>query len=73
MNVWVFVLITTVGRLFGTILLSLSGDSVRTMRLVVLSVILGLIAIFYLLVYFYRDKLRKMTGKHVKDEDRNCR
>ena len=63
MNVWVFILITTFGRLFGTILLSLSGDSVRTMRLAVLSVILGLIAVFYLFIYFYRDKLRAMTEK----------
>jgi len=32
MNVWIFIAISTVGRLFGTILLSLTGDSVRTMR-----------------------------------------
>ena len=64
MNVWIFIAISTVGRLFGTILLSLTGDSVRTMRFAVLFVILGLVAIFYLFVYFYRDKLREMTRKH---------
>jgi uncharacterized membrane protein YdjX (TVP38/TMEM64 family) len=64
MNVWIFIAISTVGRLFGTILLSLTGDSVRTMRFAVLFVILGLVAIFYLFVYFYRDKLQEMTRKH---------
>jgi uncharacterized membrane protein YdjX (TVP38/TMEM64 family) len=64
MNVWIFIAISTVGRLFGTILLSLTGDSVRTMRFAVLFIILGLVAIFYLFVYFYRDKLREMTRKH---------
>jgi uncharacterized membrane protein YdjX (TVP38/TMEM64 family) len=64
MNVWIFIAISTVGRLFGTILLSLTGDSVRTMRFAVLFVILGLVAIFYLFVYFYRDKLREMTRNH---------
>jgi uncharacterized membrane protein YdjX (TVP38/TMEM64 family) len=64
MNVWIFIAISTIGRLFGTILLSLTGDSVRTMRFAVLFIILGLVAIFYLFVYFYRDKLREMTRKH---------
>jgi uncharacterized membrane protein YdjX (TVP38/TMEM64 family) len=72
MNIWVFVLISTVGRLFGTILLSLSGNSLRTMRFVTLFIILGLIAVFYLFVYFYRDKLREMTEKPGKDENSNC-
>ena len=63
MNVWIFIAVSTVGRLFGTILLSLAGDSVRTMRIVVLFIILGLIAIFNLLVYFYRHRLLKMTRK----------
>lgn len=66
MNIWIFVAVSTVGRLFGTILLSLTGDSVRTMRIVVIFIILGLIAIFYLLVYLYRHKLLEMTRKQNK-------
>ena len=66
MNIWIFIAVSTVGRLFGTILLSLTGDSVRTMRIVVLFIILGLIAIFYLLVYFYRHRLLEMTRKQNK-------
>lgn len=63
MNIWIFIGVSTVGRLFGTILLSVSGDSVRAMRIVVLLIILGLVAVFYLLVYLYRHKLMEMTRK----------
>ena len=63
MNIWTFVAISTVGRLFGTILLSVTGDNVRTMRIAVLVAIFGLVAIFYLLVYLYRHKLLEMTRK----------
>jgi uncharacterized membrane protein YdjX (TVP38/TMEM64 family) len=66
MNIWIFIAVSTVGRLFGTILLSLTGDSVRTMRIAVLLTIIGLVAIFYLLVYLYRHRLLEMTGKQKK-------
>ena len=66
MNIWTFIGISTVGRLFGTILLSVSGDSVRTMRIAVLLIILGLVAIFYLLAYLYRHRLLEMTRKQKK-------
>lgn len=66
MNIWTFMGVSTVGRLFGTILLSLTGDSVRTMRIVLLFIILGLVVIIYLLVYFYRDRLLGMTKEEKK-------
>jgi len=66
MNIWIFIGISTVGRLFGTILLAISGDSVRNMRIAVLLIILGFIAIFYLFVYLYRHRLLEMTRKKTK-------
>jgi uncharacterized membrane protein YdjX (TVP38/TMEM64 family) len=63
MNIWIFIGVSTIGRLFGTILLSVSGDSIRTMRIAVLLVILGLVAIFYLLVYLNRHRLLEMTKR----------
>ena len=66
MNIWIFIGISTVGRLFGTILLSVTGDSIRTMRIAVLLIILGLVAIFYLFVYLYRHRLLEMTRKKTK-------
>jgi uncharacterized membrane protein YdjX (TVP38/TMEM64 family) len=66
MNFWIFMAVSTVGRLFGTILLSLTGDNIRTMRIAVLLTIFGLVAIFYILVYLYRHKLLEMTRKQNK-------
>jgi uncharacterized membrane protein YdjX (TVP38/TMEM64 family) len=66
MNIWIFIGVSTVGRLFGTILLSVTGDSIRTMRIAVLLIIFGLVAVFYLLVYLYRHKLLEMTRKQKK-------
>ena len=66
MNIWIFMAVSTVGRLFGTILLSLTGDNIRTMRIAVLLTIFGLVAIFYLLVYLYRHRLLEMTRKQKK-------
>lgn len=63
MNIWTFIGVSTVGRLFGTILLSVSGDSVRAMRVVVLLVILGLVGALYLLIYLNRGRLLEMVKK----------
>jgi uncharacterized membrane protein YdjX (TVP38/TMEM64 family) len=66
MNIWIFIGVSTVGRLFGTILLSVSGASFKSMKIVVLLIILGLVAIFYLLAYLYRHKLMEMMKKQRK-------
>ena len=57
MSTWIFIGVSSVGRLLGTVLLTLSGDSIRTMRLTVLFIILGLIAVIYILLYFFHDRL----------------
>lgn len=63
MNIWIFIGVSTVGRLFGTILLSVSGDSFKSMKIVVLLIILGLVAVFYLLAYLYRHKLTEIMRR----------
>ena len=63
MNVWTFVAVSTVGRLFGTLLLSLSGDSVRTFRIWILLIILAVVAAAFLLIYLNRGRLLKMANK----------
>jgi len=66
MNIWTFIGVSTVGRLFGTILLSLTGDSIRAMRVVLIFIILGIVAIIYLVVYIYREKIFQMTRENRK-------
>jgi uncharacterized membrane protein YdjX (TVP38/TMEM64 family) len=67
MNVWTFVVVSTAGWLFGIILLSVSGSSVRKNQGLVLLVLLGIVSIVLLLAYFYRGRLMKMS------EDTNIR
>jgi uncharacterized membrane protein YdjX (TVP38/TMEM64 family) len=60
MNVWTFMVVSTVGRLFGTMLLSVSGSSVRNNQGLVVLALLVIIGIIFLLVYFYRGRLMKI-------------
>jgi uncharacterized membrane protein YdjX (TVP38/TMEM64 family) len=56
MSWWEFILISTFGRLFGTVLLSVMGSFVRNNQRVPLLIILGIVAIILILAYFYRDR-----------------
>lgn len=56
MKLWTFLIISTVGRLFGTILLSMSGSYVRSNHYVGLLVLLGAGGVFVLLAYLYRER-----------------
>ncbi len=66
MKLWTFLIISTVGRLFGTILLSMSGSYARSDQYVALLVLLGAGGIFVVLAYFYRkrwiDVIRRKEG-----------
>jgi len=62
MNVWTFIVVSTAGRLFGTILLSVSGSSVRNNQGVVLLAIMAIVGIIFFLAYFYRGRLMKMKN-----------
>jgi uncharacterized membrane protein YdjX (TVP38/TMEM64 family) len=62
MNVWTFIAVSTVGRLFGTILLSVSGSSVRNDQMTVLFALLVIVGIVFVMVYFYRRRLMKIKN-----------
>jgi uncharacterized membrane protein YdjX (TVP38/TMEM64 family) len=61
MNIWAFIVVATAGRLFGTILLSVSGSSVRNNHGAVFLALLVIIGILFLPAYFYRGRLMKMA------------
>ena len=60
MNMWIFLMVSTGGRLFGTILLSYYGNCVRNGHYVTLGIILMATGTVILLAYLYRDALLKM-------------
>jgi uncharacterized membrane protein YdjX (TVP38/TMEM64 family) len=57
MITWHFLVISTVGRILGTILLSISGSCARNDQYTALIIIAILSCIFLVIAYFYRDKL----------------
>jgi len=63
MRIWTFMAVSTSGRLFGTILLTVSGSSVRNNQGVVLLAILVIVGTIFLLAYFYRERLTKMAER----------
>jgi uncharacterized membrane protein YdjX (TVP38/TMEM64 family) len=64
MKLWTFLIVSTVGRLFGTILLSMSGSYVRSNHYAGLLVLLGTGGIFVLVAYLYRERwIDMLRGK----------
>jgi uncharacterized membrane protein YdjX (TVP38/TMEM64 family) len=65
--------ISTVGRLLGTILLSVAGNSARNRENGALFIVLGISAVVVALVLFYRDKwlalLRHRKKRHTPSRE----
>lgn len=58
-----FLVISTTGRLLGTILLTLGGTYIRNQQYYSFSILLGVVIIMVLLSMAYRDKLEKLFHK----------
>ena len=59
-----FLAISTVGRLLGTISLSVSGSCVRNNQYTGLVIVAGISCIFVIVAYFYRDKWLETLKKN---------
>jgi len=69
MRAWTFLIISTVGRLFGTIMLSVFGSFARNNAFWPLAVLLVITGLCLLAAYFYREKwLEKIREKAAKYE-----
>ncbi len=65
MITWHFLVISTAGRLLGTILLSVTGSCARNGQYAGLLIIAGISCIFIVVAYFYRDKWLEMFKKDI--------
>lgn len=63
MKTRLFLVVSTTGRLFGTIMLSVGGSCVRNDQMAALYAIIGLTAVILILTYFFREKLLKALRK----------
>ena len=69
MKTWHFLCVSTAGRLLGTALLSVSGSCARNDQYRELLFIAGVCCLFFVIAYFYRDKLLdSLKRRHVLSE-----
>lgn len=70
MKTWHFLGISTVGRLLGTVLLSVSGSYARNNQYRELLFIAGVSCLLIAIAYFYRDKwLEALKRRHIISEN----
>jgi uncharacterized membrane protein YdjX (TVP38/TMEM64 family) len=67
MSTWIFIVISTVGRLLGTTLLSVSGSCARNNQITGLVIITIISTVFIIVAYFYRDKWLDMVKGEKKE------
>lgn len=76
MNVRSFIVISTIGRLLGTLLLSVQGDCVRNDQNWVFFILVGISGLIFLVGYFFGQKwmttLREKHEKKVKSRGALC-
>lgn len=58
-----FIIISTAGRIFGTIMLSIFGNVARNGQYTLLTVIFGLGVVIFVVAYYYRDKIIDILKK----------
>jgi len=71
MVTWHFLIISTTGRILGTVLLSVSGSYARNNQYLQLLIITGISCIFIIAAYFYRDKWQEALRKRHKKSTSN--
>jgi uncharacterized membrane protein YdjX (TVP38/TMEM64 family) len=66
-----FLVISTVGRFTGTVLLTLGGTYIRNAQYYRFSALLGLAIVFLFISLVYRDKLEKLFRKLHTEKTKN--
>lgn len=61
--VWTFIIISTVGRVFGTAMLSVSGSAAREEKYLLLAFIAMVGVLLSIFAYFYRDRILDLLKK----------
>jgi uncharacterized membrane protein YdjX (TVP38/TMEM64 family) len=54
---WIFIVISTIGRLLGTVMLTMTGSCVRNGQYHALFIIIGVSTVVFAAAYLHRDKL----------------
>ena len=63
MTTTTFLIVSTIGRLFGTILLSVIGSHANHHQYGALIIVCGVSGVFIVLAYLYRERLIKLLRR----------
>ena len=66
MNIWIFALISTIGRVFGTVLATVSGNLARTDQIMVFMIVMAALMILLVIAFFYRGYFLNLLRKDKK-------
>jgi uncharacterized membrane protein YdjX (TVP38/TMEM64 family) len=58
-----FLIVSTAGRLLGTVMLSISGHCARNDQNMAMAAILGISALIVILTYYYHDDILRLVKK----------
>ena len=64
--IWTFIIISSVGRLFGTMMLSITGSCARNEQYLFLAVIVSVGIAIFIAAYYYHDKMLEMLKRKKK-------
>ena len=63
---WTFIIISSAGRLFGTMLLSITGNVARNEQYLLLTVIVSVGIAIFIAAYYYHDKILEILKRKKK-------
>ncbi len=63
MNIWIFIVISTIGRLFGTVLATISGNMAKSDQMMVFMVVMAALTILLIIAFIYREALLRFIKK----------
>jgi uncharacterized membrane protein YdjX (TVP38/TMEM64 family) len=65
---WTFIIISSAGRLFGTMMLSITGSCARHEQYLLLAVFVSVGITIFIVAYYYHDKILEMLKKRKNDQ-----
>jgi uncharacterized membrane protein YdjX (TVP38/TMEM64 family) len=65
--VWTFIAVSTAGRLFGTMMLSITGSVARNEQYLLLAILVAVGTVIFILAYYYHNEILEILKKKNKD------
>jgi uncharacterized membrane protein YdjX (TVP38/TMEM64 family) len=70
-SVWTFIIISTIGRFFGTMMLSITGNIAEHEQYLLLAIVVAAGIAVFALAYFYQDRILEILKNKKSDQSDN--